>query len=48
MIGDQVHPDIAGAHSVGMASALLLGGVSHNRADEEWGEWTPRYLMREL
>ncbi len=48
MIGDQVHTDIAGAHSVGMASALLLGGVSHNRADEEWGEWTPRYLMREL
>lgn len=48
MIGDQLHTDIAGAHSVGMASALLLGGVSHNRADEEWGDWTPRYLMREL
>jgi HAD superfamily hydrolase (TIGR01450 family) len=48
MIGDQLHTDIAGAHSVGMASALLLGGVSHNRMHEEWGEWTPRYLLREL
>lgn len=48
MIGDQVHTDIAGAHSVGMASALLLGGVSHNRADEEWGEWTPHYVLNSL
>lgn len=48
MIGDQLHTDIAGAHSVGMASALLMGGVSHNRLDEEWGEWTPHYLLRTL
>lgn len=48
MIGDQLHTDIAGAHSVGMASALLMGGVSHNRLDEEWGEWTPHYVLRTL
>lgn len=48
MIGDQLHTDIAGAHSVGMASALLLGGVSHNRAEEECGDWTPRYVMKSL
>lgn len=48
MIGDQLHTDIAGAHSVGMASALLLGGVSHNRVNEEWGEWTPRYVLHSL
>jgi HAD superfamily hydrolase (TIGR01450 family) len=48
MIGDQLHTDIAGAHSVGMASALLMGGVSDSRVSEEWGEWTPRYLLRSL
>lgn len=48
MIGDQLHTDIAGAHSVGMASALLLGGVSDARAVGEWGEWTPRYVLRSL
>ncbi|MBC8088945.1 MAG: HAD-IA family hydrolase [Phycisphaerae bacterium] len=48
MIGDQLHTDIAGAHSVGMAAALLLGGVSHNRMNEEWGDWTPRYLLKSL
>ncbi|MEP6833013.1 MAG: HAD-IIA family hydrolase [Gemmatimonas sp.] len=45
MIGDQLHTDIAGAHSVGLASALLLGGVS---GAEQFGEWTPRYLLRAL
>lgn len=48
MIGDQLHTDIAGAHSVGMTSALLLGGVSNARAAGEWGEWTPRYLLKSL
>jgi len=48
MIGDQLHTDIAGALSVGMASALLLGGVSDARAAGEWGEWTPRYVLRSL
>ncbi len=48
MIGDQLHTDIAGAHSVGMASALLLGGVSGARADGEWGEWTPKYILNSL
>lgn len=48
MIGDQLHTDIAGAHSVGMASALLLGGVSDAREAGEWGEWTPRYVLRSL
>ena len=48
MIGDQLHTDIAGAHSVGMASALLLGGVSDERAPGQWGEWTPSYVLRSL
>ena len=55
MIGDQLHTDIAGAASVGMASALLLGGVSHHRAtvpsDAEtsrFGEWTPTYVLGSL
>ena len=48
MIGDQLHTDIAGALSVGMASALLLGGVSDAHADGEWGAWTPRYVLRSL
>ena len=48
MIGDQLHTDIAGAHSVGMASALLMGGVSHNRVEEEWGAWTPHYILNSL
>lgn len=48
MIGDQLHTDIAGAHSVNMACALLLGGVSGAAADGEWGEWTPTYLLRTL
>lgn len=48
MIGDQLHTDIAGAHSVGMSSALLLGGVSDERANREWGEWTPRYVLKSL
>lgn len=48
MIGDQLHTDIAGAHSVGMASALLLGGVSDAPAAGEWGEFTPQYVLRSL
>jgi ribonucleotide monophosphatase NagD (HAD superfamily) len=48
MIGDQLHTDIAGAHSVGMASALLMGGVADARAHEEWGDWTPHYVMQSL
>jgi HAD superfamily hydrolase (TIGR01450 family) len=48
MIGDQLHTDIAGAQSVGIASALLLGGVSHQRAAQGFGEWTPTYLLRSL
>ncbi len=48
MIGDQLHTDIAGAHSVGLASALLLGGVSDAPAAGEWGEWTPQYVLRSL
>lgn len=48
MIGDQLHTDIAGALSVGMASALLLGGVSAVPDAKEWGEWTPSYVMHSL
>lgn len=48
MIGDQLHTDIAGALSVNMASALLLGGVSAVPHESEWGEWTPRYVMHSL
>ncbi|MGV3708851.1 MAG: HAD-IIA family hydrolase [Gemmatimonas sp.] len=48
MIGDQLHTDVAGANSVGMASVLLLGGVGDARAHEEWGDWTPSYVMKSL
>ena len=48
MIGDQLHTDIAGAQTVGMASALLMGGVSHHRASTDDARWSPTYLLESL
>lgn len=48
MIGDQLHTDIAGALAAGMASALVLGGVSHDRAITGLGKFTPTYLLQSL
>lgn len=54
MIGDQLHTDIAGAQAVGMASALLMGGVSNHRATRAassgsgFGEWVPTYVLGAL
>jgi HAD superfamily hydrolase (TIGR01450 family) len=48
MIGDQLPTDIAGAASVGMASALVLGGVSHDHALLRATPWTPTYVLQSL
>jgi ribonucleotide monophosphatase NagD (HAD superfamily) len=48
MIGDQLHTDIAGAQSVNIASALMLGGVSQERPPHGYGEFTPTYILRSL
>jgi HAD superfamily hydrolase (TIGR01450 family) len=48
MVGDQLHTDIAGANAAGLASALLLGGVSHHRAREARGDHEPTYRLTSL
>lgn len=50
MIGDQLETDIRGANAFGIASALVMGGVS--RADAPWDEAVdvpvPTYLLNGL
>ncbi len=44
MVGDQLHTDIAGAHAVGIASALVLTGITSREAAAR-SPWPPTYVM---
>jgi HAD superfamily hydrolase (TIGR01459 family) len=48
MIGDQLATDIAGANAAGLASALLLGGVSAMLSDFPEGGPRPDYVLATL
>ena len=48
MIGDQLETDIIGAKSAGLATALMLGGVTSRAAALAAGTDAPMYLMSSL
>jgi len=48
MIGDQLETDIIGANSVGLATALMLGGVTTRAAALAAGTDGPTYIMTTL
>jgi HAD superfamily hydrolase (TIGR01450 family) len=48
MIGDQLETDIIGAKSVGLAAALMLGGVTSLEAALGAGNDAPNYIMTSL
>ena len=48
MIGDQLETDIIGARSAGLATALMLGGVTSRAAALAAGADAPMYLMSSL
>jgi HAD superfamily hydrolase (TIGR01450 family) len=45
MIGDQLETDIVGAHAAGLATALMLGGVTSRAAALAAGAGMPTYLL---
>lgn len=48
MLGDTLHTDIAGAHTVGIPSALVLTGVTTAAQAHAAGPHGPTYLMNDL
>ena len=48
MIGDQLETDIVGAQAAGLATALMLGGVSSREAAHAAGSDGPTYIMTSL
>jgi len=48
MLGDTLHTDIAGAHGVGIASAIVLTGVTTALQVAEAGAHGPTYVMNGL
>lgn len=48
MIGDQLETDIVGAKAAGLATALMLGGVTSRQAALAAGSEAPTYIMTSL
>jgi HAD superfamily hydrolase (TIGR01450 family) len=48
MLGDTLHTDIAGAHGVGIASAIVLTGVTTAAQAQGAGAHSPTYLLDDL
>jgi HAD superfamily hydrolase (TIGR01450 family) len=48
MLGDTLHTDVAGAHGVGIASALVLTGVTSRAQALAAGDEAPTYLVSSL
>lgn len=48
MIGDQLETDIVGAKAAGLATALMLGGVTSRQAAHAAGSEAPTYIMTSL
>ena len=48
MLGDTLHTDIAGAHGVGIASAIVLTGVTTAAQAQGAGAHAPTYLLDDL
>jgi glycerol-1-phosphatase len=48
MIGDQLETDIVGAKAAGLATALMLGGVTSRNAAVQAGADAPSYLLSSL
>lgn len=48
MLGDTLHTDVAGAHGVGVASAIVLTGVTTEAQAMQAGAHAPTYLLRGL
>jgi HAD superfamily hydrolase (TIGR01450 family) len=48
MLGDTLHTDIAGAHAVGIASAIVLTGVTSMAQVQQAGTNAPTYVLDDL
>jgi ribonucleotide monophosphatase NagD (HAD superfamily) len=48
MLGDTLHTDVAGAHGVGIASAIVLTGVTTDAQAMHAGVHAPTYVLNGL